>query len=331
MSNPDSLLPKITTTKEFQELLEATSEAHELIVRGSLTLIKGYFQLGVQLSTFKSPTGRLGAYGDKVVDSFLAHVNTPENRIKGIRLHKTSIHQAIDLANECANDPKKLESVLDQLEDAGYSRTWTSLRSRQKLLGTGNGRDPKSDSTQSKKVGGKDQQVHNLLSDFEKSKNALDEYLESGIPENKQKEVAGSAAQIALETVQYAEKIEPGIIFDKSEQEPTEEIEAVIVKEIPVDETIEQQLVSFLMIQPCAGCGKDSTGTVPFPDTSPERPYHHKIAICDECKKIYEDNIHSFWSMSRMEIFKWYYNTMIALTGESLEWREQFIKLQGEF
>jgi len=330
--------PVIEGTEAWSKLIHESRDSRAKIAKASVMLIEGYFDLGCKLLEFKTETNKLGAYGDNVVDSFVAHFNKPENLLNGMRLHKTGIYEAVTLAEDCDGDQANLESLLDQLEQRNKSRTWTSIRNRKQLLG---GKTSKADPEQARSQGGEVQQAHNLLADLESAHILVHEYSENGIPEDQKKQVAGATATLALEAVALAEKIQPGIIFKESSiapafnQEPMQMAEVVeqSIEEDLSAEFIDSKFLSELYLVPCVvgqtlgePCEKDHTRMVEFPGTEGDL-----IVLCGQHTEEYQKRgAVAFFSSYRSEIFAWYSFMMRRFHRQSLEWREEALQLENK-
>jgi len=315
VTTPDQLLPKLTETEAWAEMCKRCRDGVRRIRNGQEMLVEGYWMVGSVLLEYRKDGGRLGAYGDNVVNQFAADA----------QLHRQSLYQAVDFANDFGTWNDAL-GLLDNLEAAGFSRTWTSVRNRHRLLGAP---DPITDPKQADKVGGRDAQVDHLIRSLEVAKDALVKYKDHGIPEEYRTEVAGAIAQFSLEGVPLAEEIEPGVIFShvtspdgEDEQEPARPAQAITFQDIPYEGDLTARVYEFIITRPCTGCGDPSVGLLSFPDDNPDRPDHHRLGVCQACLEEGQKNRAAFWGAHRHSILSWLYDTVQAAVKENIGWRE---------
>ena len=327
--------PKLEETESWKTLIHESREARAMITKSSLMLTEGYFDLGCLLLKYKTDKNKLGLYGDNVLNRFIAHFNRPENLVNGIRLHKTSIYEAVTVAEDCDGKIENLYLLLDNLEKRGKSRTWTSVRNRKVLLGTG--KNSKADPKQARSQGGEEQQAHNLLSDFESAHIMIKEYNENGIPEDQKKQVAGATALIAIDAITLAEKIQPGIIFKDSSvaaMVDNNEISDAEFEEVPsntplTEDYIDSKFSSDLMLSKCVCHGYLGEAC---DDVSLLRAFPSQgdglIALClAHANLLKSRGPVSFFSTYRSFILKWYGDMMKDLHRQKEEWREAALQL----
>jgi len=345
MANPDTAIAlsdsEVKESQDYQSLTISCKDGLELIRRGETCLIEGYWLIGTYLYKLKETEDRFG-YGDQVVSIFCNQH----------RLHQTTVYQAMTLAEEYPHfqlegGPQAVEGLLDDLEKRGMSRSWTSVRNRVRLLGTGK-KDPQTDSKQAHKVGGSSRQIDDLLSRLQGDRTRIDEYIGNGIPKEHQAEVAGTLAELALTCIPLAEKIAPGIIFDQpgidqseeheeSSQEPAIEAPVEVLSFNPVEITPEYIESRTREIQNNVGCACCATGErakiTRFLQWPNAKKSETEIGLCAKHESQYQSGeehqagsgcMH-LWSRNQAAIISHFFEiTEVAIESAAI-WRNQAI------